>query len=181
MRRSDVVVGKWLGLGVLIVVYTALACGLEFLAVWLAVGYLPPHPVLTTMFIPGEAVTLLTLGILGSTRLSPITCGILAVILFGITWIVGVAGQIGAAFGNTVLANIGTVSSLILPTDGLWRGAVFNLEPVSILTIESSTRDASINPFTVSSGPTTPYVIWSICWIAGVLLLAVWSFSTREV
>ena len=124
VRRSDVVVGKWLGLGVLIVVYTALACGLEFLAVWLAVGYLPPHPVLTTMFIAGEAVTLLTLGILGSTRLSPITCGILAVILFGITWIVGVAGQIGAAFGNTVLANIGTVSSLILPTDGLWRGAV---------------------------------------------------------
>ncbi len=181
IRRSDVVIGKWLGLAILVGAYTALTCGLEFLAIRIAVGYVPPHPVLTILFILGEAISLLTLATLGSTRLSPITCGIVAVILFGITWIVGIAGQIGAAFGNTLLANIGTVASLLLPTDGLWRGAIFNLEPVSILTTVSSSRPAAANPFTVATAPTTPYVIWSIGWIAAVLGLAVWSFSSREV
>ena len=173
--------GKWLGLATLVVGYTFLTCTLQFVAVWVAAGYIPPHPALTTLYIAGEAVTLLTLGILGSTRLSPITCGILAVILFGITWIIGVAGQIGAAFGNTVLANIGTASSLLLPTDGLWRGAVFNLEPVSILAVVSSTREASTDPFVVAAPPTTAYAIWSILWIAAILGLAIRSFATREI
>lgn len=182
LRRTDLVVGKWLGLTFLVSAYTVLTCGLQFFAVWVAVGYVPPHPILTTLFIVGEAVSLLTLALLGSTRLAPITCGILAVILFGVTWIVGVAGQIGAAFGNTVLANIGTASSLLLPTDGLWRGAIFNLEPVSILAVANSARRvASADPFTVGSPPTTPYVVWAVLWIAAVLALAVRSFSTREV
>jgi hypothetical protein len=176
-----VILGKWLGLAALVAGYTVLAGGLQFFAVWAAVGYVPPHPVLTILFIIGEALVLLTLAMLGSTRLAPITCGIIAVILFGVTWIVGIAGQIGAAFGNSVLADIGTASSLILPTDGLWRGAVFNLEPVSIIAVTNSAREASANPFAVGSAPTTPYVIWAVVWIAAVLALAVRSFSTREV
>lgn len=181
IRRSDVVIGKWLGLGILVSTYTALTCGLEFVGVRIAVGYVPPHPVLTILFIVGEAMALLSLSILGSTRLAPITCGIITVILFGVTWIVGVAGQIGAAFGNSVLANIGTASSLLLPTDGLWRGAIFNMEPVSMISVTNAARVASADPFTVGSPPTTGYVIWSIVWIGAILALAVRSFSTREV
>lgn len=181
IRRSEVVLGKWLGLAILVAVYTSLTCGLEFLGVRIAVGYVAPHPMLTILFIVGEAITLLTLALLGSTRLSPITCGIVSVILFGIAWIVGVAGQIGAAFGNTVIANVGTIASLVLPTDGMWRGAIFNLEPISFITTTNTARLASANPFTVGSAPTTGYVIWAILWIFGVLGLSVWSFSKREV
>src|SRR5581483_2876653 len=135
----------------------------------------------TILFVMGEAFTLLTLALLGSTRLSPITCGIISVILFGVTWFAGLAGQIGAALGNSVLANVGTISSLLLPTHGLWRGAIFNLEPVSMIAVTNSSRDASANPFAAASAPTAAYLIWAIFWIAAVLALAVRSFSTREV
>ncbi|HEV3309572.1 MAG TPA: ABC transporter permease [Chloroflexota bacterium] len=181
IRRSELVVGKWMGLVALVGGYAIFACGLQFVAVRIAVGYVPPHPILTTLFIVAEAVALLTLGILGSTRLSPITCGIVAVALFGVTWIIGIAGQIGAADGISVLANVGTASSLILPTDGLWRAAVFNLEPVSILAVSSGSREAAANPFVVLAAPTAAYVAWALLWIGGILALAVKSFSTREV
>ncbi len=181
IRRAEVLIGKWLGLAVLVTAYTVMTCGLAFLAVWVGVGYLPPHPVLTTVFITGEGLCLLTLAVLGSTRLAPITCGIIAVILFGVTWIVGVAGQIGAAFGNTVLADVGTATSLVLPTDGMWRGAIFNLEPVSMIAVTSASREASANPFTVTAPPTAAYAVWVVFWILAVLGLAVFSFSRREV
>lgn len=181
IQRRDVVIGKWAGLALLVSAYTIMATALQFLAVWIAVGYAPPHPVWTILFVMGEAVALLTLAMLGSTRLSPITCGIISVILFGVTWVAGLAGQIGAAFGNSVLADVGTISSLLLPTDGLWRGAIFNLEPVSMIALTASSRAASANPFSVGSAPTAAYVIWAVVWIAGILALAVRSFSTREV
>ncbi|HZT97434.1 MAG TPA: ABC transporter permease subunit [Chloroflexota bacterium] len=181
LRRSDIVLGKWLGLAVLVGGYTILTAGLQFLVVRVAVGYVPPHPVLTVLFIAGEGITLMTLALLGSTRLAPITCGIVSVILFGITWIVGIAGRVGAAFGNSVIADIGTGSSLILPTDGLWRGALFNLEPVALIATTGSSREASANPFAVASPPTTAYVIWVFIWIALVLALTVKSFAAREV
>jgi ABC-type transport system involved in multi-copper enzyme maturation permease subunit len=181
IRRSEVVIGKWLGLATLVTAFTVLAAGLQFFGVWVAVGYVPPHPVLTILFIVGEGIALLTLALLGSTRLAPITCGIIAVTLFFITWFVGVVGQIGAAVGLPVLRDIGTASSLVLPTDGLWRGAIFNLEPVSMIALTNSSRAASANPFAVASAPTAAYVIWAVLWIAAVLALAVKSFSTREV
>jgi ABC-type transport system involved in multi-copper enzyme maturation permease subunit len=181
IRRRDVVMGRWLGLAILLAGYTILTCGLEFFAVRVSVGYVPPHPILATLAITGEAISLMTLSLLGSTRLSAMTCGIAAVILFGVTWIVGVAGQIGAAFGNSVLADVGTASSMVLPTDGLWRAAVFNMEPVGLLAASGGDRAGSADPFFVSAPPTTAYVIWAIVWIAVMLAFAVWSFQRREV
>ena len=53
--------------------------------------------------------------------------GIVAVGLFGATWIAGVVGGIGEALGNEGVARVGTVSRMLLPTDGLWRGAMHAL------------------------------------------------------
>ena len=50
--------------------------------------------------------------------------GVVAVGLFGATWIAGVVGGIGASLGNDAVARVGTVSRMLLPTDGLWRGAM---------------------------------------------------------
>lgn len=180
IHRSDVIIGKWLGLAMLLALYTTLTAGLQFVAVDIAVGYVPPHPILTIAYIVGEAITLMTLALLGSTRIAPIACGIVAVILFGITWMAGIAGQIGAAFGNRVIADVGTVSSLVLPTDGLWRGALYNLEPAAYIATLTVGRETRANPFGVVAPPSTAYLLWAIFWIIGILSLTVWSFNRRE-
>src|SRR2546430_14970144 len=45
IRRSEVLIGKWLGLSALIALYAALSGVLRMVGVWVATGYTPPNPV----------------------------------------------------------------------------------------------------------------------------------------
>src|SRR5579863_4608336 len=98
IRRLEFVAGKWLGLAVMLGAYAAIAGGIELAVVNLVVGYVPPHPGLAIAFLVGQSLVLLTLGLLCSTRLSPMTGGIVALVVFGLAWIVGVAASFGSAF-----------------------------------------------------------------------------------
>lgn len=181
IRRSDVVLGKWLGLSIILLLYAGISCGLEFVILKIALDYAPPHPIQAIVFIAWEAITVLTITLLGSTRIPAMTCGIIALVLFGMTWMGGIAGTVGAAFHSRAIENIGTVSHLILPTDGLWRGAIYNLEPVALLIANGELgRAGSGNPFFVNTPPTTGYLLWALAWGVFMLALAAWSFTRRE-
>lgn len=181
IRRSDVVIGKWLGLATLLALYAGIACGMEFIIGNIAFSYVPPHPILAIVFLVGESLAVLTLTMVGSTRLPAMTSGIIVLVLFGLTWMGGIAGAVGASFHATAVENIGTISSLILPTDGLWRGAIYNLEPVSVVLAQQAVgREASGNPFLVTSAAAAPYVVWAVGWMVVVLGAAIWSFQRRE-
>jgi ABC-type transport system involved in multi-copper enzyme maturation permease subunit len=133
------------------------------------------------VFLVAEALAVLTLTLAASTRISAMTCGIVVVVLFGLTWMSGIAGGVGAAFHTRAIENIGTVGSLIFPTDGLWRAAIYNLEPVAVVAAgRAASREASGNPFFVTSGPSTAYLLWALGWGVVVLSIAVWSFSRRD-
>lgn len=181
IRRSDIVLGKWLALVILVAGYAALTCLLEFVVVYLVLDFVPPHPIEAALFLAAQSVVLLTFALLASTRLSPMTGGVIAVVLFGLAWMGGIAEQIGMTFSNTALTNVGTVMSLLLPTDGLWRGAIYNLEPVAVLALAGTSRASSGNPFFFVAGPPpTPYLIWAALWVIVMLRLTVVSFNQRD-
>ncbi len=177
IRRSDFVLGRWLGLAALLGSYAALASALELLAVRVTTGYVPPHAVLAVLFIVGEGLVVLTLALLLSTRLSPMTGGIIALVLFGVAWIAGFVQVIGSSFDNTGIVSSTTVVSLLLPSDGLWRGALYNLEPAALIAVSSG---AGNTPFAVTAPPTTPYIVWAVAWVAVILAFAVRRFSRRD-
>src|SRR5437588_11505282 len=54
VRRSEIVIGKWLGLAVLVTIYAAFAGTTELAAVDWATGYLPPPPVELPALHPAE-------------------------------------------------------------------------------------------------------------------------------
>ena len=124
VRRSAVLLGKWLGLVAFGSGFVAVAGLAQFLIVRATVGYWPPQPVTGLALLAAQTTVLLTLGLLLSTVISPMASGIVAVGLFGATWIAGVVGGVGEALGNEGVARVGTVSRMLLPTDGLWRGAM---------------------------------------------------------
>ena len=181
MRRSEVVIGKWLGLAILVAIYAAGSALLEIAAVDWATGYVPPHVFLLILFVGAEGLALLSLGLLLSTRLSGITGGVIALVAWLMAWIGGVVGDIGASLQNEAVQNVGTVSHLILPTDGLWRGAIFAMEPdVVLATLRAGGTIARANPFSAVDPPPLPYLAWVVVWFALMLALSVWSFRTRE-
>jgi ABC-2 type transport system permease protein len=182
MRRSEVVIGKWLGLAVLVAIYAAGSAFLEMAAVDWATGYVPPHPVDLVIYVGAEGLALLSLGLLLSTRLSGITGGVIALVAWLMGWIGGVVGDIGVGLQNQAIENVGTISHLILPTDGLWRGAVYAMEPDAVLaTLRAAGTIGRANPFSAVDPPPIEFLAWVVVWFAIMLALSVWSFRTREI
>jgi ABC-type transport system involved in multi-copper enzyme maturation permease subunit len=182
MRRSEVVIGKWLGLAALVAIYAAGSAFLEIAAVDWATGYVPPHPLELVLFVGAEGLALLSLGLLLSTRLSGITGGVIALVMWLMAWIGGVVGDIGTSLQNQAVENVGTFSHLILPTDGLWRGAVYAMEPdVVLATLRAAGTAGRANPFSAVDPPPAEFLAWVVVWFALMLALSVWSFRTREI
>ena len=183
LRRSDLILGKWLGLCVLIGGYAAVTAGAEFLAVQLLVGYTPPHPFLAIGFLVGESVVMLTLALLFSTRLPAMTGGIIALVLAGLTWIGGIAEGIGAALGSEGVRVAGLATRIALPGDGLWRGALFNIQPSFVQAAADAARGSgtvAMNPFFSPVPPSPEYVAWCVAWVVLMLGLAMFSFGRRD-
>jgi ABC-type transport system involved in multi-copper enzyme maturation permease subunit len=182
VRRSEVVIGKWLGLAVLVAIYAAFAGGLELAAVDWATGYLPPRPVELLAFVAAEGLVLLSVGLLLSTRLSGITAGVIALVGWLIAWIAGVVGDIGTGLQNSALENVGVVSHIVLPSDGLWRGAIYAMEPDTLIVAMRALGAAGrANPFAATDPPPAEFLLWVVVWFAIVLGLSILSFRRREI
>jgi ABC-type transport system involved in multi-copper enzyme maturation permease subunit len=181
VSRYQVVLGKWLGLAALIVVYVGATTALELLVVGFTTNYVPPGPVPLAGYLAAEGIVVMSLALLLSTWLSGMTAGVIALVLFFVAWIGGIAGAIGEVFGNAGITNAGTVSQLLLPTDALWRGSVYELEPVLYRDVLGATTERAGNPFFVQSPPSIAFMIWTVCWVALIVGLAVWNFRRKEV
>ena len=105
--------------------------------------------------------------------------GIVAVGLFGATWVAGVVGGLGAALGNEGVERVGIVSRVILPTDGLWRGAMNAFQDPSAL-LQMGQGDQGF-PFLSDAPLTLAYLAWAAVWVAVIWGLTALSFHRRDV
>lgn len=179
LRRSDVLLGKWLGLAVILAGYTAFVCGLQVAVVAIVSGYVPPDPVAAGAFLFAEGAVLLTLVLLLSTRLSALAAGVVGVALFGMAWLAGVVGSLGDSLHIPVMRTASDISQFVLPTDGLWHGAIYYLEPSAYLMTQLS-QDGGQNPFFAAAAPAWSYLTWAGIWLVLILALGVLSFQRRE-
>jgi ABC-type transport system involved in multi-copper enzyme maturation permease subunit len=179
VHRSSVLLGKWLGLVIFGAVYISAAGIAQILVVGVTVSYWPPSPLIALALLALETTVLLTLALLLSSLISPLASGITTVGLFGATWVAGVVGGIGAALDNDGVARIGTVSAIVLPTDGLWRGAMHAIQDPSALLRFAG--DAEGFPFISKSSLSLAYLGWVVLWIVMVLAFCVMSFRRRSI
>ena len=182
LRRAELLLGRWLGSAFVVAAYAA-ASGLLAIAVAAFVsGYWPPDPPLAIAFLIGEALVLLTLTLALGSVLPSIAAGAIAVVGFGLGWMAGVLAGVGAALGVAALGPVAEASRWLLPTDGLWRGVIYGLEPSLVVLIAAGRAPdlAEANPFYAATPPPLPFVIWSVVWMALVLGAATWWFDRRD-
>jgi ABC-type transport system involved in multi-copper enzyme maturation permease subunit len=172
IRRSDIVLGKWLGHWLVMGAYFVLMAGgvLGILAV--RANFTPPRIEAGLPLMLLEATVLLTVSIAGGTRLSTVTNGVLAFGLFGLAFIGNWVEQIGTFAGNETARQVGTVASLIMPSESMWQLAASQMQP-SIL------RDLGATPFSPVSVPSAAMVWWAIGYVVVVLLIATRAFGRR--
>ncbi|WP_049563969.1 ABC transporter permease subunit [Nonomuraea sp. SBT364] len=178
VRRSAVLLGKWLGLVLFGSGFIVLAGLAQCLVVLGTVGYWPPQPALALALLAGQTIVLLTLGLLLATVVSPMASGVVAVGLFGATWVAGVVGGIGEALGNEGIARVGAVSRMLLPTDGLWRGAMHAFQDPVVLARFGAELDGF--PFLAEAPLTAVYLGWAALWVAMIWGLAAASFGRKD-
>jgi ABC-type transport system involved in multi-copper enzyme maturation permease subunit len=179
IRRSAFLLGKWLGLAVFGSGFVVLAGLAQILVVRATVDYWPPDPVAALALLAAQTTVLLTLAVLLSTAISPMASGVVAVGLFGTTWVAGVVGGVGASLGNESVARVGEVSRVLLPTDGLWRGAMHGFQDPSAL-LQFGDEGGQAFPFLSPAPLTAAYLVWAALWVAMVWGLAAASFVRKD-
>ncbi len=184
IRRSQILLGKWLAYWAMTAGYLCLTAGGVVVAHWavsaavLDLGTtLPPGLAIGLSLILLEASLMLTVSIAGGTRFSTVANGIVAFGLFGIAFLGGWIEEIGEVVvqtegARTVIRNLGTVVSLINPSDSLWRLAAYHMMP-------PIARDLGLTPFTPLLPPTNAIVVWALGYLAAVYVLGLRQFDRR--
>lgn len=184
IRRSSYLLGRWLGLAAVLTAYGAGAAILAILVVGAVSGYTPPSIITPVAFLAAEGLVILTLTILLSTRLPPIGGGAIAVVAFGLAWMAGTIERVGIAIAarnpGVDLGIVGDVGRVLLPTDGLWRGVIYGLEPQILIAAAQGQPLVEANPFFAATPPPVGFLAWAVTWTVIVLALAALSLRRRE-
>jgi Cu-processing system permease protein len=185
LRRSEFVVGRWLGYACMVAVYIVAMTGLVLLVSKLIADYDVPNPVPALLLMLLEGLLLLTLSLFGSTVLPTLANGVVVFTLLGLAWLAGIIEFVGRllatgtdATGPNAMLNIGTAVSLLVPSDALWRGASYYLESPAMLAAIGVARGGI--PFFASFPPAPALIWWSIGYVVVVLGGAVLAFRARD-
>ena len=175
LRRWEVIVGKWLGLGLMLSAFTVVMAAALIGIVYGITRYLPPNPVPAIALIVLEGIVVLTLSILGGTRLPALANGVVIFMLYGLAFIAGWIEQIGAMLRNEAAINTGIVVSLIMPSEAMWKRAAYLLQPPMLREL-----GLDFTAFGAASTPSPLMVGYTGVYIVALLLLAIHLFNTRD-
>ncbi len=170
LARRDILLGKWLGFVILLGLSVLLLVGGVMLITWLITGYTAPNWPTGLLLQYLQTLVLLSVSLLGGTRLSTLANGVLGFGLFGMAFVGGLIGQVGTFISNTTVQNIGQITALLMPTEALWRRT---LSEISV----------SFNPFRfmyIGGVPEAGVWVYAVIYAAVMLLIALWSFGRRD-
>ncbi len=173
IRRSDVVLGKWLGFAGLLGLYLLLMAGGAVVSVWLQSGFLPPHLLAGLGLIYLESLLVMTVALLFSSRLTALATGGVIFGLYGMAFIGGWVEQFGAMLQSPTAINIGIITSLIIPSEAIWRRAAYEMQsPLSSV--------LGISPFGTTSVPSPLMIVYAVFYLLAALGITVMVFKQRD-
>jgi len=173
VRRAEVVLGKWLGFAILLGLYSLLMSGGAVLSIWAQSGYLPPNVLTGVSLIYLEALLMMTLALFCSSFLSGLATGGVVFGLYGLAFIGGWVEQIGTAIQNTTVVQVGIITSLLVPSEALWRRASFEMQsPIS--------SALGFSPFGSGTVPSPLMVAYAALYLLFFLWAAVSTFEQRD-
>jgi ABC-type transport system involved in multi-copper enzyme maturation permease subunit len=173
IRRWHVVLGKWVGLATMLTLYTVLMASGLMIATFLISGYAPPNPLGGIAILILEALATLSLTLFGSSLLSTLANGIVVFMLYGVAFTGGWAEQIGTILRSETAQDIGIATSLLMPSEGLWRYAAALMQPTNPLAM-------GVTPFSVISQPTPAFVTYAGIYALALLLGTMIVFGRRD-
>jgi ABC-type transport system involved in multi-copper enzyme maturation permease subunit len=177
LPRWSIVLGKWLGFGGMLTLYVLLMGGGSALLVRWVGQYTAPNLLQGLGLIWLNGLLMLTVTLMGGAVLSTLANGVLVFGLYGIAFIGGWIEQIGSVLpdqaAGRIAQNIGVITSLILPSEALWKRAAHELQSPLVAAL-------GISPFSYGSYPSNAMIVYAVLYLIGVMSLAVVWFRRRD-
>jgi Cu-processing system permease protein len=170
--RAAIVVGKWLAYFGMTAAYLVLMGGGVVLVMRFFADYVAPAVIAPMLLMLLGAAVMLSITIAGGVRLSTITNGIVAFGFYGVAFIAGWMEQILSMFQNNTARYVGTLVSLISPSDSMWRRAAFEMQPLVSVVLQNG-------PFGVVSVPSSAMIVWAVLFCVLAVGFAAWQFRRR--
>jgi Cu-processing system permease protein len=174
VRRSDVVFGKWLGFAALLGLYAVLMSGGVVLIVFFQSDYLPRNLLAGLSLIYLESLLVMTISLAGSSAMPALATGGMVFGLYGLAFLGGWIEQIGSLANIPAAVKIGIVTSLVVPTEALWRRAAYEMQTPLASTL-------GLSPFGAFSVPSLLMVLYAILYLVIVFAIAVSTFNHRDI
>ena len=171
--RWQIVLGKWLGFTAMLSLYLLLMAGGVTLVGYLVAQTILPHLAQGVLLMWLTILILLSVSLLGGTLLSTLANGVMVFGLFGIAFIGGWIEQIGAFLFSQAAVNVGIVTSLLLPSEAMWRRAAFEMQSPLVAAM-------GVSPFASQSAPSSVMVGYGVLYLVIVLFLAMQRFTRRD-
>lgn len=180
IRRLDYLLGRYLGYGIILVLYALLFYLFIILVNQLFGGPLQVTLTAAGIIKAGLIFILIPLIIISpalffSANLSTINSGIVLIVLYGMSFIGGFVEQLGNILHNIALSNIGIFSSLLFPVDAMFRFMVYLLSGSS----DSAFGFASF--FYGTTPPSGVMLFYCAAYVIVILLFGIRGFNHRDI
>jgi len=173
VQRWEIVVGKALGFSGMLTLYVLLMGGGVVAVVYLLGGYQAPNVLRGLSLMWLNVILLLSVSLLGGATLSTLANGVLVFGMYGIAFLGGWIEQVGSLVQNQTAVNIGIISSLIIPSEAIWRRAAYEMQSPLVQAL-------GFSPFSSGSVPSLFMIAYAIVYAAIALLLAIRQFHRRD-
>ena len=173
IARWQVLVGKWMGFVGMLAIYVALMFGGTIAeAHWIG-GMVPQNPVAGALLVFLECVLALTVTFMFGTWFSTLTNGVIVLGLHGLAFLGGWLEQMSGFAEGSRLVDVGIVSSLVMPSEAVWRRAAFEMESPLAGSLQFS-------PFADISVPSLMMVGYAGAYLLVALAIAIYHFQNRD-
>jgi ABC-type transport system involved in multi-copper enzyme maturation permease subunit len=173
VRRREIVLGKWLGFAGMLTLYLALMAGGVVGLVYALSGYAAPNLAKGLALLWLNALLLLGVSLAGGAALSTLANGVLVFGMYGIAFVGGWIEQIGSFLQNQTAINIGILSSLIIPSEALWKRAAYEMQSPLVQAL-------GVSPFSAVSVPSPAMIAYSAAYAGAALFMAIRLFARRD-
>lgn len=181
--RWKVYLGKWLGFAVWNVVYSAVMFWSIVLAVHFVLGFPLVASTVLKAFLLFEWIPLLlgAVALLGSSYLPMLGNAVFCALLYGMSLFAGLLeGVTNQQSTNHGIENFGIFTSLLLPSDAVFRRMVFELFGGADLPFTDS-LSSMLGPFSPAALPSNAFLVYTALLLIGLLSWGCIHFTRRDI
>jgi Cu-processing system permease protein len=173
VARWHVLMGKWSGFVAMLAIYVGVMFGGTLAAGYWIGGVTLENPLRGGLLVYMECLVALTATFLMGTWFSTLTNGVIVLGLHGLAFLGGWLEQMSGFAQRSALVSLGVVSSLIMPTEAVWRRAAFLMQPPLAGALQ-------FTPFADISVPSGAMVGYAGLYLLLMLALAIYHFQHRD-